>query len=437
MSDTRAYPHDLGAERAILGQSLSDPGVLGDVRSVVKAAHFYDPGHRNLFAMLCSMLDDGTPIDTLTVVDRMKRDGGSFRFGGFEYVVELPDTAPTTTNHKHYAAIVRDKFIARTTLEAVSGLRDQCLADSGNVVELVSGVVSSLNAALELGTVAGGMSIENASDGLLDDVAAVYRGEAEPSMRTGFPGLDHFIALKGGDVCVVAARPGTGKTGFALSLALHWANEFKRSGGKQVVIFSLEMPAKQLVARLCSDVGQIPGEAFRQRPMSHDEFDRFTDATNEVRQLPIRIFDKAGMTIQEMRSQVAAAHRKAPVGVVIIDYVQLVRNDEKGLNKVDRIGEASKGTKSIAKDLDVPCVLLAQVNREGGKRKKLQMEDLKGSGEIEEDADEIILMSRPGQRDDSEPQGRVVMEVAKNRHGPTGCSDLHFDMEHSRFEVAR
>tara|TARA_R110000787_G_scaffold131221_1_gene243171 strand:+ start:405 stop:1718 length:1314 start_codon:yes stop_codon:yes gene_type:complete len=437
MSDTRAYPHDLGAERAILGQSLSDPGVLGDVRSVVKAAHFYDPGHRNLFAMLCAMLDDGTPIDTLTVVDRMKRDGGSFRFGGFEYVVELPDSAPSTTNHKHYAAIVRDKFIARTTLEAVSGLRDQCLADSGNVVELVNGVVSSLNAVLELGTVSAGVSIQDASARLLEQQTAVYRGDRSPGLRFGFPGLDRHLSLYPGDVCVLAARPGVGKTALALHVALGWAEEFKAAGEKQVLIFSLEMPATQLAARLCSATHSIPGEAFRQRSMSHQEFSDFTDATNELSPLPMHIFDAAGMTIQEIRSQAAAAHRKCPVGVVVIDYVQLIRNDEKGLNSVERIGEASEGCLAIAKGLGVPVVLLAQINREGGQRKKLSMSDLKGSGKLEEDAVQIVLMSRPGQNNPDEPPERVIIDLAKNRHGATTEQELYFDMQFSRFEVAR
>ena len=437
MTDARAYPHDLEAERALLGQSMSDPDALGEVRAALKPEHFYRPGHRNLFAMLCGMADDGTPIDTITMIDRMRRDGGEYRYGGVAYVVELVDGVVSTANAGHYARIVRDKYIARTTLEQMAGLRDKCLDDHHNVVESVAAVVDALNGVLELGTVAGGISAQDASDRLIKTITSVYKGEAAPSLRTGFPGLDQYIGLKGSDLCIVAARPGTGKTAFALSLALGWAGEFKLSG-KQVVIFSLEMPAEQLIGRLAADVGSVSGDAFRQRPMSHDEYSDFIDATNEIRALPITIYDRSGMSIQEMRAQVAAANRKTPVGVVIVDYVQLIRNEVAGLTKVDRIGEASKGCKAIAKDLDVPVVLLAQINRAGGAKARPGMDDLKGAGDLEEDADQIILMSRPGEKDkEVKSLGLTDIEVVKNRHGATGLTELHFDMEHSRFEVAR
>ena len=424
MNDTRAYPHDLAAERALLGQVYCDPEAATIAREVVKAAQFYDPGHRKLFGLLCRMVDDGIQIDDVTVCDEINRAGGPLAYGGFERVFTLADETPTTANVRHYSVIVRDKYMQRSTLAMLEGLRAKCHGNPGDITGLVSDVAASLGSLLELGTTSAGVTVQDASDRLMTRQAAVYRGEVAPSMRTGFPDLDRLVSLKGGDVCVLAARPGVGKTGLALSLALYWANEFKLSAAPlHVVFFSLEMPATQLVARLCSDVGQIPGEAFRQRPMSHAEMDRYTDAHNEVRELPLHIFDRSGLTIQEMRAQAMAYHRRHPVGIVLVDYVQLIRNEEKSLSSVERIGEASKGVKEMAKDLGVPVVLLAQVNREGGQRSEVQISDLKGAGSLEEDADQIILMTRPGQSNTDLDQGVVHIKVGKNRHGSTGSRD--------------
>lgn len=436
MNDLKAYPHDLEAERSLLAQAMASADVLDEVRGRLKAEHFYRPDHRNIFSMLCAMADERVPVDVVTMVDRAGRGAASSRYGGISYIVELDGYHVSTANWAMYARIIRDKYIARVTLDQIEGLRARCLDNTADVVELVGGVVRSLEGVLALGTVAGGVSGQDALDRLLEQQAAVYRGEVSPGMQTGFVDLDRFVSLHGGEVLVCAARPGVGKPAFGLSLCLKWAHDFHKAGDKQVVIFSLEMQAAALMGRLCSDVGNVPGEAMRHRSMSHDEFDRFTDATNELRALPIRIFDKAGMTIQEMRSQAMAAHRAKPVGVVLVDYVQLLRSEEKGLGSVDRIDAASKAVKAMAKDLDCPVVLLAQVNREGSQRKRPQMSDLKGSSAIEEDADQVILMSRPGIMGEDEPDEKTILDIVKHRGGATGSVELHFDLQYSRFEDA-
>jgi len=434
--DTRSWPQDLLAERAILGQAMLDPDVVPEVRGIVDGAHFYRPARSSLFALFCAMLDAGEPVDMVSVIERVSRDPSPF--GGVVYVSELVDSVASTRNYAHYARIVRDKYVLRCVLEQVARLKSRCLGDPGDADALIAGAVAALESARAIGTVRAGVSIADASDGLLDQITDVYYGRAASSLLTGFPALDRVISLHGGDLLVVAARPGTGKTAFALSCARYWAHRYQADGiNKQVLVYSLEMPATQLVGRLVADIGSIPGEAFRQRPMSHTEYQQFMVAHEEVRELPITIFDASGMTIQAIRSQAAAAHRETPVGVVLIDYCQLVRNDDKGLSTVERIGAASKGSKALAKDLGVPVMLLTQISREGAKRAKLTMNDLKGSGEQEEDADQIILMSRPGQTDDEVPEGRVMMDVAKNRHGATGTAELWFDMRFSRFECAR
>ena len=439
----RALPHAVGPEKSILSSMLSDPrefiGLAIEERFT--PAHFYLPAHSTLFAFLVELSEAGQEIELVSLVEKLRIRGILDRVGGPANVTDLYTYAPTGGHFRHHLQMVRDAFVLREVLAAASEASGAVYDAPEDVDALLDGVEARIMAIRESRQSAG-------SDSIRPDVAAAVRRledridgkQVEMGIATGFEDLDRLTSgLKPGEVFVVAARPSMGKTSLMMNIVEHVAID----QAKPTMVFSLEMSRGQLVDRSIYSRARINPRTFLSP--NKGELQRFQRAAVELNNAPLFIDDRPGITINELRAKARRRKRESGLELIAIDYLQLMRSNSKQAqgSREREIAEISAGIKGLAKELGVPIILLAQLNRDVEKRTGKghgvpRMSDLRESGSIEQDADYIAFLTRPERYADDDAkeslEGVADLLLEKNRNGETGKIPLTFIAQLMRFE---
>lgn len=428
-------PHNLEAERSVLGAILIDSSAISLVVEVVSEEHFYAEEHRLIFSSMLSLFEKHQPIDVVTLTAELKKEGHLKKIGGTAYLSDLITTVPTSAYVEHYAHIVNSQYIKRKLISLSSRLVERAFDEKGDVKRLLDQVESEVFALSET-------YLHQDFIPLKDILAQSFerleefkkRGGSLRGVPTGFHDLDNRLAgMQNSNLLILAARPGIGKTTLALNIALHTAMKEKTPVG----IFSLEMSKEELVDRLL--VGQADIDAWRLKTgrLSDDDMVRLTEAMGELSEAPIYIDDMPGISILEMRTKARKLKVEKNVRFLIVDYLQLADSGRRFDNRVQEVSFVSQNLKNIARELKIPVLAISQLSRaiehRGGK--KPQLADLRESGSIEQDADVVMFLYHEGEGEDllEENKRMVKLLIAKHRNGPTGEIQLIFRGDRVKF----
>jgi len=434
-------PHSIEAEQSVLGGLLLDNDAADRIGDVVNAADFYADAHRVIFAATLRLIESGSPADVVTVSEALDSTQKLDYVGGLAYLGTLVQNVPTAANIRHYAAIVRERSILRQLASTAGEIADAAYNPLGRSAREVLDVAEAkvLHIAeqgsrgqhtyTEIGTLLAGV-VERIED--------LYNRE-DPSdvtgIATGFSDLDRQTAgLQPGDLVIVAGRPSMGKTAFALNVGENVALHLKLP----VAVFSMEMGATQLAMRLIGSVGRLPSQHLRTGRLQPDDWERLSAALGRLNDAPILIDETPSLSAIEVRSRARRMMKQyGKLGLVIVDYLQLMQASTTGENRATEISEISRSMKALAKELKVPVMALSQLNRSLEQRpnKRPVMSDLRESGAIEQDADVILFIYRDEvYNPDTQDKGVAEIIIGKQRNGPIGTVRLTFLGEYTRFE---
>ena len=432
----RQAPHDAAAEQAIIGSMLIDPACVPDVINKVRAEEFYIQTNREIFETIFSMFSFGKEIDPVTVMDQMKVRG-VYREGTTQpYLMEVMNLTPTAANVLKYAAIVRDQALLRNLQKAADEIQSLVAEGTGeadSVLEAAERKIYQLRQGRNVGGLQPvSMVIQRVYSALSD---AAVNGGGIPGLSTGMPDLDHItMGLKKGELILIAARPGQGKTSMALNLARYVGEH----SGQTVAVFSLEMSREELVQRLLSSAAMVDGKKLAMGRLSPAEWDRVVAAAAQLSKTDIRVDDNSTLSVADMNAQ---CRRLGNLGLVVIDYLQLMQTSGSGHSyasesRTQAVSDMSRMLKIMAKELNVPVICLSQLNRanEGRTNKRPMLSDLRESGSIEQDADIVIALYRDGYYNkETENPNLAEAIILKNRHGETNTVELMWMPEYTSF----
>jgi replicative DNA helicase len=435
-------PWDEQAERAVLGAVLLDPRALDPASELLTAEDFHRPAHRYIFGAFLALAQRNEIIEPVTVRVELERRRELERAGGAAYVMSLIDGLPRTSNVPAYARIVRDNALRRKLCEVGQRVRDRATEPAGSALEIIEEAEREIFSLAERGHTGGFQPIQQIADAGLEKLEELSeRRELITGLATGYVRLDRMTSgLQPGELLILAARPSMGKTALALNIAQHVALH----GGATVGVFSLEMAAQQLFFRLLAGEGRIDSHKLRTGRLSSDEWERVTHTFDLLANAPVFIDDTPGATPMEIRSKARRLKSEHDLGLLVIDYLQLMQADRGRDSRQQEISEISRALKGIAKELDIPVIALSQLSRAPDQRTgdhRPQLSDLRESGAIEQDADLVMFIYRPEvyEKDEAkiaekELEGKAEIIVAKQRNGPIGIVPLYFVKEFTRFE---
>ncbi len=435
----RMPPVSLEAERAALGACLMDREALNIVVEILQPDDFYDASHRAAFDIIFTMSQRDKPVDPLTFLQEASRLGKAEAFGGQAFVGSLIDSVPTTANVEYHAGIVRDKAIHRRLINAGNNIVRLGYSTDMDVDEALE---EAERAVFEIAQKRNSMNFRHVGEVLghtFQQIEEQYnRSEQDVTgFNSGFFDLDRLTGgFQPGSLNIVAARPSMGKTAFAVNIA-----QFGGQGaGRPVLIFSLEMGAEQLVQRMLGAEAKINIHDLRIGAFPRSSWETLADAAGKLAESPIYIDDSSMLSTLEFRARCRRfKSRHNDLGLILVDYLQLMNSSRKIENKQQEVAEISRALKGVARELNTPVIALSQLSRAVEQRteKKPQLSDLRDSGAIEQDADTVMLMYRPGYYDSVAPgeeeDSRAYVSLSKNRNGPTGEVMLLFFREYTRF----
>ncbi len=432
----RSAPWSAEAEQAVLGAMLLDQDAALRAVELVDDTMFYREEHRRLFRAMRALTERRVVIDHVTLHDELERRGELAAIGGVEYLAELADAAPTTANLEFHAHILRDKAILRRLIEASTGIITEAYEARTPAGELLDAAESRIFQISQQRRDQGFVRLKEMLWPTMERIETLQRsGKAVTGVPTGFVDLDALTSgFQPSELVIVAARPSMGKTAFCLNLAAHAAIEAKVG----IAIFSLEMSKEALVQRLLTAEARVDSQRVRRAALRDADFTYLARAAGILQSCPIWIDDTPAITLLEMRSKARRLKAEYDIGLIIVDYLQLMRSPEYAENRVQEISDVSRSLKGLARELEIPVVALSQLSRaseqRGGERKPI-LSDLRDSGAIEQDADLVIFIHRPEyyDRDDESKRGIAEIMLAKNRNGPTGEITLRFYKEFTRF----
>ncbi|HET7766953.1 MAG TPA: replicative DNA helicase [Burkholderiales bacterium] len=435
-------PHSIDAEQSVLGGLLLDNGAFDRIGDVVSDADFYRDDHRRIFRQIARLIERGKPADVVTVDEAIKSSEDKDKTGGITYLAALAGNTPSAHNVRRYAEIVRECAVLRRLIEVSTEIADGALNRMGKEVgQLLDEAESKIFQIAEAGakTRQGFMEIQPLLTQVMERIDLLYHKD-NPSDITGIPtgyrDLDRDTSgLQPGDLIIIAGRPSMGKTALALNMAEHVAVENKLP----VAIFSMEMSGSQLAMRLLGSIGRLDQHKLRTGRLSDDDWNRLTNAVGKLHDAPILVDESGALNALELRARARRLHRQyGALGLIIVDYLQLMQASSEGENRATEISEISRSLKSLAKELKVPVVALSQLSRAVEQRtgpKRPIMSDLRESGAIEQDADLILAIYREEvYTPDTPDKGMAEIIILKQRNGPIGTVKLTFLGEYTRFE---
>ena len=431
----RVPPNNQDAERSVLGCMMQDREALGLAFEVLVADDFYQPANREIFDAMHTLNTQGMPVDLVTLDDELSRRGTLEGVGGTNYLIELSQFVPSTVNAKAYVQIVDEKSTLRRMIKATGDISQACYAQSEQVSDILGAAEKSIFDIIMRRNE--GSSLRHIADVLPDtylriEQLAQLKGSID-GVPMGFVDLDNLLTgLHGGELVIVGARPSMGKSAFGLNItgyaALH--------AGRSVAYFSLEMPNDQLAMRLlCSDA-RVDMQAVRHGSLRDEDWVSLASTLGPLAASNIYMDDTSGITPSQLRSRCRRLKMERGLDLVVVDYLQLMNADGRVENRQNEVSEISRNLKSIAKELNVPVVALAQLSRAGAQRsdKRPILSDLRDSGAIEQDADVIMFLHREEYYDpNTEDKNIAEVIVAKQRNGPLGTVKLAWLGQYTRF----
>jgi replicative DNA helicase len=423
---------------SVIGALLISSDSWDGVAEVVAAADFYRPEHRAIFRQIALLVDRGEPVDVVTVSDRLLATGELDAAGGHTYLAELAEQTPTASNVRAYAKAVRERSVLRQLINAAQDIASAGFNPEGrSSEELVDEAERLIMQISESGQKAGGpQGMEGLLKGAIDRIEELYNtGGDITGLTTGFIDLDRMTSgLQPSDLVIVAGRPSMGKTSFAMNLVENAA----LASDRPLMVFSMEMPAEQLVIRMLSSLGRIDQSRVRTGKLEQDDWPKLASATEKLKGTQVFIDDTPALTPTELRSRVRKLVREqGDLGMIMVDYLQLMRVAGSGEGRTAEISEISRSLKAIAKEFKCPVVALSQLNRSLEQRpnKRPVNSDLRESGAIEQDADVIMFIYRDEvYNEDSPDKGVAEIIIGKQRNGPIGSCRLSFQGQFTRFE---
>ena len=411
----RKLPFSLEAEQSLLGSILIDPMCMDEIAPLISAEDFYVPEHTEIFRAMQSMYLKSKNIDVVTLIDELVKSGTYDESGGREYLRLVAEAVPTAANAKDYADIVRDKAVLRQLIEAGDDITEAAYAGDDSAENLVEFAESKIFRIAEGRENKNFVHIRDALIQVYDRLTKLSQDpEALRGTPTGYTALDNVIVgMQEADLVLIGARPGMGKTSFAMNIATEAAIRTK----KTVCVFSLEMSAEQLANRMLSSEAQIDSYKMRSGTLSAEDWNAIAYASSRLSETEILIDDTPGVTVTAMKSKL---RRMKNLGLVVVDYLQLMQGDRNNDNRVQEVGDISRGLKLLAKELAIPVICCAQLSRgpENRPDKRPMLSDLRDSGAIEQDADIVMFLYRDEYyKDETTDQSVAEVIVAKNRHG--------------------
>jgi replicative DNA helicase len=429
-------PHNLDAEMSLLGAILIDEEVLADVTDKVHADDFYEKRHQTIFGAMLRLFERHRPIDLLTLSDELEKKDSLETIGGSSYLTELTNYVPTAANASAYAELVAQRAVRRRLIKASSDIAELAFKEDTNTQEILERAEAELFSVSDTSLKQDLVSLEQILTESFDRMEELHRDRGKlRGVRTGWRDLDNLTAgLQRSDLLIIAARPAMGKTTLVTNLAYNVAAKEHQS----VLFFSLEMSKEQLVDRMLADASGVDAWNIRTGNLSDTDFEKLSTAMGEMAEAPIFIDDTPGLTVLEMRTKARRQAHIQPLGLIIVDYLQLMQGSSRGgeFNRVQEVSEISRGLKLIARELNVPVIALSQLSRSVESRNPQipQLADLRESGSIEQDADLVAFIYREAYYNpDTERQNITDLIIAKHRNGPTGKVELYFHPERLRF----
>lgn len=433
----RKQPFSMIAEQSLLGSVLIDPECLNMIAGEIAPEDFYITEHSKIFDAMLDLYRVNGVIDIVTLIDQLVQGGVYDKSGGEDYIRTLGDVVPSALNVKDYAKIVKEKSILRKLISVSGDISDKAYGEQDSVANILEGAEQAIFDIAQKRETKNFTHIKDALMHVYDHLRELnVNKEATQGVATGFSGLDGVLAGMGkSDLIIVGARPGMGKTSFVLNVGTNVA----RTTGKAVCIFSLEMSAEQLVTRVVSSEAMIDSHKLRTGELTPEDWNALAHTSEWLSKCNILIDDTAGITVMGMKSKL---RRVDNLGLVVIDYLQLMQSDRRSDNRAQEVSEISRSIKLMAKELMVPVLCCAQLNRAAEKNsdKRPMLSDLRDSGSIEQDADVVLFLYRGEyyQKDDENgeppPEANTAeVIVAKNRHGSTNTVKVGWIGKYTKF----
>lgn len=435
-------PHSVPAEQSVLGSVLLDPNSISELIENLRTEMFFVRQNRAIYTEMLAMVNNSIPIDILVLADRLAADPAFPEEGGAKaYLAEIAATVPSLSNLTHYINIVKEKYIKRQLVQQAQSVLEQIGEDleSETMLEGAEQKLYEIRSGQESNEV---QTLKSAIVSVMGHLHLLDGPDREKylGVPTGFRYLDSVLTGFGkGDLIILAARPGMGKTSFALNIATNVAGR-----GVPVMFFSLEMSNDQMAGRLLSAEALVDSRQFRTGIQDAGDWDELAYASEKLSNFPIFLDDSSGITIPEMRSklrnlnQAAIKSGRPKIGLMMIDYLQLMSTGKRTENRVQEVSEMTRNLKVMAKELEIPILCLSQLSRgpeKGRADKRPMLSDLRDSGSIEQDADVVMFLYREAYYDDGPESDETTAQciVAKNRHGETTTVNMAWDGEHTRY----
>lgn len=431
----RLPPQNLDAEQAVLGSMLLENDAVAHAAELLEELMFYKDSHQNIFSALLSLYKDNTPVDLVTITDELKRRSHLDKIGGASYLAMLTSIVPTAANVEHYCRIVKQKAILRHLISASTQIASECYdgnEDPDILLDKAEGMIFQI-ASKRLKREA--VAMKDIIKSSIEMIDLLYQRKGMiTGLATGFTDLDQQLAgLQPADLIVVAGRPAMGKSSFAMCVCENIALREKVG----VAVFSLEMSKENLAQRLLCSHARINAHNVRSGVLSASDWPNLTKAAGKLSEAPIFIDDSPGITILELRAKARRLKSKEGIGLVIVDYLQLMEDSSRSENRQQEISVISRSLKALARELNVPVIAISQLSRAPERRETFRprLSDLRESGAIEQDADVVLMLFREEYYNlTDENQGIAEVIIAKQRNGPTGSVKLAFIKDYTRFE---
>ena len=430
-------PQNIEAEESILSAILIDNDALLDVIEALGPEDFYRTGHQKIYEAITDLFDRAEPVDLVTLANKLKEKGQLEVVGGASYLARLVDTVPLAVNARHYAKIVHDKASLRRLIEKANAIVKRCFEERGEAEDVIDFAESAV---FELSEQKARQSFYPLSKIILGNIETLEENQGNRSLVTGVPTgfnqLDNLTSgLQNSDLIILAARPSMGKTALALNIARNAAVD----GNIPVAVFSLEMSKEQLSLRMLCSEARIDSSRLRGGFFSMEDWHRLTDAAGILSESPIYIDDSPSLSAMEIRAKARRLKMDKNIGLIIIDYLQLMQGRSSAERRDLEISEISRGLKALAKELELPVMALSQLNRMLEQRtdKRPRLSDLRESGALEQDADVVAFIYRDevyNKEEDNPRRGTAEIILSKQRNGPTGDVFLSFLNSYTRFE---
>jgi len=430
-------PQNLDAEASLLGAVLIDGDVIIKIADIISADDFFDPRHQRIFEAISGLYQDHSSIDVLTLSDRLKSNDFLDLVGGASYLTELTNFVPTASHVEQYAEIVAQKALRRRLIAVSQDMSELGFDETKGLHDLIDDAETRLFEVSNRHVKQSVVSLETILAESFDRLDELHKDKSKMrGIPTGYKDLDSILAgLQRSDLFILAARPSMGKTALALNLAHNIAVQSKQA----VLIFSLEMSKEQLVDRLLAIESGVDAWALRTGNLTDSDFEKLSHAMGTLSEAPIYIDDTPGITINDLRTKARREAHQRDLGLIIVDYLQLMSSGGRynsEANRVQEVSEISRGLKSIARELNLPVLAASQLSRSVESRSPQipQLADLRESGSIEQDADVVSFIYREDYYNpESDRKNIADIFIKKHRNGPVGSVELYFDRDKQRF----